>query len=381
MGLKVVLDHQKPQRISRDLAVLTGKITFDSSYADGGESLNALSTRFADLLDVIAVSRQAEADTEYLPQFVRASNKLKIYTPTSAASNHTHAAVSHNHAWTGDAMGTHNHALTTGYMTVQESYSDIKGSANTDSENADAGAIPTNGNLVMAEAAVAAGAWTFALGANPDIGRNVMILIHNDSGGPLNLYEGVMTFTVTGTFDGSAQVDTITFTSTAGNKAVATANNRYKYGVKPFDTITTVTVDNICADGLKIGVGIGSKVGIYCTLFSDMESDFVKLSKNGAHLAVTGLYSDTYSTLNWGTLTDGDDISAMFHTYPVATAITAVSAGTPTGANTAEAAHVHGAGGAITAGSAAEVVGGTNLSTLIVRFVAIGTLKAKSGAR
>jgi len=149
--------------------------------------------------------------------------------------------------------------ITVNNFTTQMSGKDIKGGANTNHENIDSDSEVTNGHAVAALAAVADGAWTHGALTNPDQARNICISIQNDSGGSLNLYEGVMTFTITGTFKGAVQTETITFTSTAGNKALATAKWRDKYGLKPFDTVTDITVDHVPDDGLKISAGLGTK--------------------------------------------------------------------------------------------------------------------------
>ena len=54
---------------------------------------------------------------------------------------------------------------------------DILGSANTNSENADAASAPTNGNAVAASADVAGGVWAHGALTSPDVGRNVCIVI------------------------------------------------------------------------------------------------------------------------------------------------------------------------------------------------------------
>lgn len=201
--------------------------------------------------------------------------------------------------------------------------SDIKGSANTDSENADAASEPTNGHAVAAAAAVSGGAWTHGAITNPDMGRNVGVVINNPTGGALNLYVGVMTFTITGTWRGAAQTETITFTSTNGNKAVANAKWRYKYGVKPFDTVTNFTLDNVPDNALTIALGLGSKIGLYNDLYTPTEADVVKITKNAANLSPSGIVGTTYMTVNLGTLADGDDFTIAYKTAGTASEVAA----------------------------------------------------------
>jgi hypothetical protein len=222
---------------------------------------------------------------------------------------------------------------------------DIKGSANTDAENADAASLPTNGALYLAATAVSVLAGTMTPTTQPDVARNVGIFVTNDTGGNLNLYEGVTTFTVTGTWRGAAQTEAITITSTSGNKAVAhTPNYRYKYGVKPFSSITSVTYDNAPAATLKLSLGPGSKIGLYNDLLTPLEADVIKLTKNAANLATTSIVNTTYMTVNFGALADGDDIAIV---YKTALGVAAQQA-------------------------LAEVTTGTNLAGVTFRFLAIG---------
>lgn len=252
-------------------------ITFDSSYPTGGESLTAAMLGLNVINAIIA-----NPTGIYLPQYDYSNKKLKAYGGVVSAEKDTY------------------------------SVSDLKGSANTDSANADQAAAPTNGTAVAAAAAVAAGAWTHGAITNPDIARNVCITILNDSGDALNLYEGAMKFTVTGTFNGVAQTEDITLTSTAGNKAVANSKYRYVYGSKPFTTVTNIVVDHVPDDGIKIAAGLGSKLGLPNTLKTPVEADVISISKNAAYLAVTGLVDTTNNTLNAGALTDGDDIEVVY---------------------------------------------------------------------
>ena len=297
------------------------KVTFDASYPTGGESLTPANLGLTTIqtLDIYP-------SAGYLFDYDATNQKLKALTPLGA------------------------HAVTARTFPAEHGGKDIKGSANTDSENADAAALPTNGALVAAETAVAAGAYTAPSLTNPDTGRNVCIAFHNDSGGALNLYEGVMTFTVTGKWRGADQTDTVTFTSTAGNKAVANTKYRYKYGVKPFDTVTGVTLDNACDDGLKIAVGIGSLIGLPMDLATPAEADVLKITKNAADLAPTGIVDTANMTVGLGTLADGDDFTIIYLTT----------------------SYVSGIAGNGAAAAAAEVTNGTNLSTLTCRLVATG---------
>lgn len=303
-------------------------LTFDSAYPPGGEAITPAQVGLGNIHQVIPGTSAG-----YLCDWDYVADKMKVLTPVAAASAHTHAATAKTFIY-------------------PHSGKDIKGSANTDSENADAASLPTNGALVGAETAVAGEAYVFPATAHPDQGRNVCIVFHNDSGGALNLFEGVMTFTVTGTWRGAAQTTTITFTSTAGNKAIANTKFRYKYGNKPFDTVPTVTVDNICDNGLKIAVGLGSKIGLPMDLKTPAEADVIKITKTAAHLAATGIVDTTNMTVNLGTLADGNDFLIL---YRVTDYISAIASG-----------------GAVSAAVAPEVANDTNLSALTVRCQFIG---------
>lgn len=312
MGLTVNILSRKPQAGSVEVSA---KVTFDSSYATGGEALTP-----ADLglttLDAVNVYPSGG----YLFDYDYTAKKLKALYPTAASAGSV-STIELSHAG-----------------------SDIKGSANTDSENADAASLPTNGALVCAETAVAAGAWTAPAITNPDVGRNLCVVVHNDSGGSLNLYEGVMTVTITGTWRGATQSTAITFTSTAGNKAVANTKYRYKYGNKPFDTVTAVTLDHVPDDGLKIAVGIGSKMGLPTDLATPVVGDVIKITKNAANLANSGVTDTTNMTVNLGALADGDDFNIV---YKAKSAVTASAV-------------------------AAEVANTTNLSAVTCRLTAWG---------
>jgi len=191
------------------------------------------------------------------------------------------------------------------------SYGEVLGSANTDFENADTGALPTNGALVGAVTAVG-GAYVFPATAEPDVGRNVCICIQNATGGALDLYQGISTFTVTGTFRGAVQTEAITITSTAGNKSVVAAKFRAKYGLKAFDTVSAVTLVNLPAATLSVAVGIGSKIGFPTALFTPAAADVIKVTKNGANVATAGLVDTTNDTMNIDTLTNDDSFGFIY---------------------------------------------------------------------
>lgn len=263
-----------------------GTIAFDSSYLTGGESLTAVSlglTRF---------------------------NRVTLYPKYGYIYETSYASIEP----TSVSLKVIGGGGSGGSEIMVYPGNDIKGSANTNSENADAGANPTNGALLKALATFTSYAGTITPTINPDRARNIAIVINNDSGGALNLFEGTTTFTITGTYRGAAQSETVTFTSTAGNKSVANNQFRYKYGVKPFNTVTSVTYDNAPAGGLKASLGVGSLMGLPSLLKTPAEADVTQITKNGAFLAVTGLVSTTNNTVSIGALSDGDDFEITYNT-------------------------------------------------------------------
>jgi len=205
-------------------------------------------------------------------------------------------------------------------LAVQQFCHSVKGSENTDAETADGAALPTNGALVstaatQADIVTALGDLTVA--ASPDISRNVCVCITNDSGGALNMYVGTVSFLVTGTFKGVAQTETISLTVTNAQKAIANGKFRYKYGLKPFTTITSVTqpgyATDAMADGLKISVGVGSKIALLNTPITPAATDIFHADIKGTVYDPTDLLDTTYNTLNLATLTDGDDFMLEYN--------------------------------------------------------------------
>lgn len=258
-------------------AIITAQIAMGSSYPIGGESFNTDALFGMHNVESCMIT---PAD-RYIFQFDKTNKKIQAYSSPLISQ----------------AIGQ-----------------DIKGSANTNAETADGASLPTNGAAVVsvvtqADVTTAKGVLTVA--AQPDIARNVCACVTNDSGGALNLYVGATTFRVTGTFKGAAQTENITITVTDAQKAIANGKFRYKYGVKPFDTITSITQPNYATDamgaGLKISVGLGSKVGLYDTLLTPAEADVFKITVNSANLAVTETVDTTHQTVNLGTRSDNDD--------------------------------------------------------------------------
>lgn len=184
---------------------------------------------------------------------------------------------------------------------------DIKGSANTDLTGV-GGALPTNGNLISTSAA-ANNTTALTIAVSPDVARNVGIGLANATGGASA--GNAVDFAIVGTFRGAAQLETISFS--AGDLAtIANGSYGYKYGAKPFDTITSITPSAAQPASWNHVAGVGSKLGLPTDLATPIEADVTKITKNGADLAVTGLVGTTYMTVNLGTLANGDDVAIQY---------------------------------------------------------------------
>lgn len=221
----------------------------------------------------------------------------------------------------------------TGTAVYSETGSDIKGSANTDLTGA-GGAAPTNSALLSALAA-ADNTTAFTIAAQPDVGRNIGVGINNNTGGPAS--GNAANYVIVGTWKGAAQNETISFS--AGDLTnVGNGNYCYKYGSKPFDTITSITPSAAQPANFRHVAGPGSKIGLYNNLKTPAEADVLKITKNAANLAPTGIVDTTNMTVNLGALADGDDFQIKYSS-------------------------TSGSTGTISTVKGAEVANGTNLSS------------------
>ncbi len=290
-------------------------------------------------------------------------------------ASHTPTGTAAGQVFTGDALATHQHNLTDGSLIYPwvPGGGDIKGSANTDSMLVDEAGKPTNADIVDTLHAVLAGpAWAYSEDAEVGTPRNVCILLKGKAATGSVIPAGDYKFTVTGLFRGAAQTEVITFTFAAVEGTIAADQHRYVYGVKPYDTVTSVVINATdLADlpvDLLIGVGIGSKLGYPVDSDTGAEADFLKITKNAANLAVTGLVNVTNKTVNLDTLADGDDVGILylidFDQGPTA----AVSAGTPSGSNAASALTI----ALVAAGVLTEVPGAHAPAATVIRARAIG---------
>lgn len=184
---------------------------------------------------------------------------------------------------------------------------DIKGSKATDTAIA-SGTLPTNGALISS-LEDAANTTVFTIALQPDIPRNISISFKNTVAGAST--GNATAVVIVGTFRGAAQTETISFTAL---ELTSTAQNEVatKQGSKPFDTITSITPSVAQPASWQHAAGVGSKLGLPVTPRNNAEADIISLTKNGAALSPSGLYS-TNQTINFGTLADGDDIAADYN--------------------------------------------------------------------
>lgn len=252
-------------------------LLFDSSYPAGGEPLSGSEVGLSAILAAIDTGGGV-ADGGYRYKYNPATGKLQVFRGA------------------GSPIQVY-------------AESDIKGSANTDAVGAGAYiTIPTNGNLISSLAA-ADNTTAFTIALQPDVPRNVCILVKDATGGSVD--GNAADYVIVGTFRGAAQTETISF-SAANVATMGNGNIAAKYGSKPFDSITSITPSAAQPTGFQHGVGPGSKIGLPTPTATNAEADIVKLTKNAADLAKTGLYS-TNQTVNFGTLADGDDVSVEFN--------------------------------------------------------------------
>lgn len=249
-------------------------VLFDSSYPTGGETLGANECGLSAILAAID-TKSGVADGGYSFKYNVATGKIQVFRGAGAPI----------------------------FVYAQ---GDIKGSVSADVGIA-SGTLPTNGQLwsTLADAATLT-AFTIAL--QPDISRNVSISLKNTVAGAST--GNAVTFAIVGTFRGAAQTDSISFTAL---ELTSTAQNEVatKHSSKPFDSITSITPSAAQPASWQHSAGPGSKLGIPSATATNAEADLIKLFKNAANLAITGLYS-TNQTVDFGVLADGDDISVEY---------------------------------------------------------------------
>lgn len=263
-------------------------ITFDSSYASGGEALAAANVGLKHLLGVQFLGGNAAA-LGYVPYFDSANNKVVMLrsgalTPTDSKLLYSYTAA--------EVLGAD---------------ADV---ANSDTVDQASGM--TNDDVIDTYAVAAA--WTYTENLEIDHPRNVSISLQGAAANN-QFKDGDTVFTITGFFRGAAQTDVITFSLTGGNRVVANGKFRWLYGVKPFDRITGVVAAGLegNADDAKIGVGVGRLFGMPVNTNAGVEGDIEKVVVEGVDVAAaTYVYNDTNKTLDLGAFTAADSFLVQY---------------------------------------------------------------------
>ena len=102
MALTKTYDLPRAEKISNNVGIITGKISFDSSYPTGGESLD-LTDRLQTVLCVMFENKSG-----YMFEYDYTNKKVKVYYPTKSQSSNLAATVTiTGNTGDGDA-GTYN---------------------------------------------------------------------------------------------------------------------------------------------------------------------------------------------------------------------------------------------------------------------------------
>jgi len=372
MGLTYTLDPADRISLGNNF-MIKGSLGFDASYPTGGLSFN---------IPLIGLFRLDQVDFDetqgYSFEYDLANDKVKVLLSAGGVSTGVNGNASG-----GTPSGSVSQALytATGRQWFTQSYFDVMGATRLDNPNVD-GVERTNAAYVAPYTTVAAGAGAVGALTNPDVPRSIVISIRNPTGGALNLFEGVMTFTVSGLecFSNLSKTSTITLTSTAGNKSIAAGSFRSVKGTGnslfPYRTITSVTLDNVPDNGLDISVGLGTNVHLISFKLDEAGTNIIQSTLNGVTQTIVG---NVHSTTGFprGTISyiypdfvDGSDTSA---TFPFLSGnLGSISAQSFTGVALADHTHVF-TGGSGGGGAETEVPNGTDLSFLTgVQFRAYG---------
>lgn len=265
-------EDQLSYLLGTQFKLCAGTVTFAGNYIAGGCSIN-LASRFEKLMGIV-FEKQPGFEFVYDPE----TDKVKIFGAGIEA------------------------------YTIPN----LKGSENTNSETTDQAALPTNGAAIMSAKTIADGKITPGTFTNPDVTRNIAVCITNDSGEALDAFEGVTEFTITGTRDGVAQTEVIKISNAAATKSIANNKHRFKYGVLPFSTVTSLAIKNPPADGLKLSLGYGSIIGLPAPLATANEDDVLSVTINGVRIDLADVVDENYNSLNLGDRTDDDSVLVLF---------------------------------------------------------------------
>lgn len=257
-------------------------VDFDDAYPIGGEALTAAMLGLAHIEGVLIENPLRD---DYMLAYDKAAGKLKVYHGGGTSKRVSSIYYAAQPQVTAEAATsvTADQAACVGYKSVAD------------------------------ETAVADGAWAVGDITNPAVPRNVRFVIHNDSGGNLNAYVGTMTATITGTYRGKAQTETIALAIADGEKVIANTKFRWKDGVKAWDTITAVTVDHVPANGLKMSVGLGTRYGFPNGLYSNDVGNVIHCAQNETAETVDANSVDAVNeTFNFGAIAANDEIQMVY---------------------------------------------------------------------
>lgn len=330
------------------LDVRVADVLFDSSYPTGGEPISPSEVGLNSILGAIDLNG-GTGDGGYRFKWDPVNNKLLAFR----ASGFTPAGTVAVSMTDGSRINTY-----------APGGGDLKGATNLAGTegNADQAAGPVNAALLLAEDTFTNFAGTMTPTTQPDVPRNVVIVIDNTTGGALDLFEGTTTFAITGTSPtGAAQTENVTLVSTAGNKSVASAKFRFVQGVKPFATVTSVAITNAPAGALSGSLGVGTRIGLPSALDTGVLADVIDITVTGARVAPTATVANaggvdtTNNAINTGTTADGFDLGVIYKEDFDGAAGTATFTGTP-----------------VAAGALIEVANAVNLSAITARLLFIG---------
>jgi hypothetical protein len=268
-----------------------------STYTSGGEPITAAKLGLAEILDVNFEDSAGYA----FDAIVNTDGSQFLLKAYYFAGGNTSATSGGTPAGTVDAPTGTNAALDKVFDIHTIPY--CKGASDaTSSDASDQNATPTNGAYFSALQS-AANTTAITMTNNVDVPRSIVVVHKNNSGAPAN--QIACTYAVVGTYNGAAQTEDISFADTS---EVADGKFRYVFGAKPFDTVTSITPSHAQNAGFQKSAGLGPILGLPKALYTPAEADVVRITKQGADVAVTGTVNTTNHTVNVGAITDNDNI-------------------------------------------------------------------------
>jgi hypothetical protein len=98
--------------------------------------------------------------------------------------------------------------------------------------------------------------------------------------------------------------------SEIATETIALHNNATSIGQKAFATISKITVPSTCGASSTIVMGVGDKVGLSNGLHG--QNGVYKLRKNAADIVPLPAVDTTNSTIDLGTIAQGDDVTVWY---------------------------------------------------------------------